>query len=958
MHGSKRRYSSTLALFFLFSILFVCPIHVWAQDTQTTSPAAVADAQPTDTAVEAQVETKEHLRPGIPWLWFFAPLFAIMALYFAYKFYKEVKAADEGDPDMIEIAGHVTKGALAYLKRQYTVVFFVFVALAGILAYMAYELKVQNEVVWFAFLTGGFFSGLCGYLGMRTATMASNRTAAGARKSLNDGLQVAFRAGAVMGLVVVGFALIDITMWFLILYSFTSLHLSTITVIMLTFGMGASTQALFARVGGGIYTKAADVGADLVGKIEAGIPEDDPRNPATIADNVGDNVGDVAGMGADLYESYCGSILATAALGVAAAAALFGSEISKEGAEAAICFLVAPMVLAGVGIPLSILGIYMVKSQEKATMSVLMKALNKGIWGSSAMIAVMAGLVCWLLLGGIEGVNWYGIWGSIVAGLFGGLIIGYSTEYYTSYDFKPTKSVSAQGITGPATIIIGGIAEGMKSTWAALATIIVAIMAAYTFAGGGQEFMLGLYGVGFAAVGMLATLGITLATDAYGPIADNAGGNAEMTGQEPHVRERTDALDALGNTTAATGKGFAIGSAALTALALLAAYVEEVRFGQLFQARDQVVAVYEQPTPDHAVYLGHGKFGSWITGELEEGQTDKWKSPKTENVDGFMALNVSRELKKKLKAGQTTVVLGPKGDRKNQYIRIGTLETDGGATVELVPTRRASLTQFMTFYNVTLMNPKVLCGLFSGVLLVFLFCSLTMKAVGRAANRMMIECRRQFEKVRQFLRDEGKDEAFVQNPDNWPMRVTVDNHEYPDYANCVAISTAGAQREMIFPALLAITVPVVVGLIFGVAGVMGLLAGGLTSGFALAIFMANAGGIWDNAKKLIETFGKITAKQIVEDQAIQEKLPASIRAELIGRAELAIKTGQPDMIIYGKGSEDHKAGVVGDTVGDPFKDTSGPSLNILIKLMSMVSVVFAGLIVKFAPQIGAWLGLG
>ncbi|UCD30719.1 MAG: sodium-translocating pyrophosphatase, partial [Planctomycetota bacterium] len=545
----------------------------------------------------------EVTRPDIPPVWWIAPVGAIIALIFAFKFFNQVKNSNQGDPEMIEIADHVSQGAMAYLKRQYSVVTIVFIVLASILAFMAFKLQVQNGIVPFAFLTGGFFSGLCGFLGMKTATMASNRTTAGARESLNQGLQIAFRAGAVMGLVVVGFALIDITGWFLILYMlFEELHLSTITVIMLTFGMGASTQALFARVGGGIYTKAADVGADLVGKVEAGIPEDDPRNPATIADNVGDNVGDVAGMGADLYESYCGSILATAALGVAAAAALFGSEITPNGAHAAIRFLAAPMVLAGFGILLSIAGIYMVKSEEKATMAVLMKALNKGIWGSSILIAIAAGVVCRILLGDIEDVCWYGVWGSILSGLIGGLIIGYSTEYYTSYDYKPTKELSAQGVTGPATLIIGGIAEGMKSTWAALATIIVAILLAYTFAGGGHEFMLGLYGVGIAAVGMLATLGITLATDAYGPIADNAGGNAEMTGQQPHVRERTDALDSLGNTTAATGKGFAIGSAALTALALLAAYVEEVRIGQIREARDRITQVIESPNPDLARY--------------------------------------------------------------------------------------------------------------------------------------------------------------------------------------------------------------------------------------------------------------------------------------------------------------------------------------------------------------------
>ncbi|MCP4250674.1 MAG: sodium-translocating pyrophosphatase [bacterium] len=915
--------------------------------------ATTALAQP-QVATEAGITSGgEVTRPAIPTEWWIAPIGAIIALVFAFKFYGEVKRSDEGDADMIRIAGYVREGAMAYLGRQYKVVTVVFVVLALLLAFMAFVLKVQNGIVPVAFLTGGFFSGLCGYLGMRTATLASNRTTAGAKHSLNRGLVVAFRAGAVMGMVVTGFALIDITGWFLILYNATELHLSTITVIMLTFGMGASTQALFARVGGGIYTKAADVGADLVGKVEAGIPEDDPRNPATIADNVGDNVGDVAGMGADLYESYAGSILATAALGVAAAAALFGSEITANGAEAAIRFLAAPMVLAGIGIILSIAGIYLVKTEEKATMAVLMKALNRGVWGSSLFIAVAAGLVTYLLFGRSEalvdaGVQWYGLWGSILAGLVGGLVIGYSTEYYTSYDYKPTKEISAQGITGPATIIISGIAEGMKSTWAALGTIIVAIMMAFTFAGGGQEFMLGLYGVGFAAVGMLATLGITLATDAYGPIADNAGGNAEMTGQEPHVRERTDALDALGNTTAATGKGFAIGSAALTALALLAAYIEEVRFGQLYEVRDKVVDVYQEPTPDEAVYLGYGKFGSWLEGD----------GKRTEHFDAYMGTELRSEQEAKLTPMQTKITLGPATDKDHFYLRTATAQGADGVAFKVVPSKKASLQQFMDFYNVTLMNPKVLCGLFSGVLLAFLFCSLTMKAVGRAANQMMLACRDQFEKVREYLRRQGKDEAFVQDPDNWPRKpVELDGKSYPAYADCVAISTRGAQKEMILPSLLAIAVPIFVGLLFGVPGVMGLLAGGLTSGFAVAIFMANAGGAWDNAKKLIETYGKITAKELAEDTTIQNTMPPSIRDTLITRAKQAVKAGQPDAIIYGKGSEDHKAGVVGDTVGDPFKDTSGPSLNILIKLMSMVSVVFAGLIVKFAPQVGALLGL-
>ncbi|HOJ73567.1 MAG TPA: sodium/proton-translocating pyrophosphatase [Phycisphaerae bacterium] len=960
MCRSKRFWSVSNLL--LMTVMVVV-IGGWAADLCHAQATATAPAETASiAAAEENVTRPTGGIGGIPVLWWLlAPVGSIVALVFAWKFYKEVENADQGDPEMIEIAGHVRTGAMAYLKRQYKVVGIVFVVLAAILAWMAYGLKVQNEVVWFAFLTGGFFSGLCGYLGMKTATLASNRTAAAARKSLNDGLTVAFRAGAVMGLVVVGFALLDICAWFLILYFGTGYSLSTITVVMLTFGMGASTQALFARVGGGIYTKAADVGADLVGKVEAGIPEDDARNPATIADNVGDNVGDVAGMGADLYESYAGSILSTAALGVAAAVALFGSEFSGDGAAAAIRFIAAPMVLAGIGVMLSIVGIRMVKTEEKATMGVLMAALNRGINGSSALIAVAAFFVCWLLLGRIpataEGyeVKWYGIWASIMCGLAAGIVIGKATEYFTSYDYKPTRELTNQAITGPATIIIGGIAEGMKSTWASLATIIVAIMGAFIFAGGGYDFMLGLYGVGFAAVGMLATLGITLATDAYGPIADNAGGNAEMTGQKPEVRQRTDALDALGNTTAATGKGFAIGSAALTALALLAAYIEEVRFGQIYEARDTVATVYNAPAPDEVLYLGYGKFGT----RIGSGSTPK-------DFESYMALDYANwptSVREALEPGKTKVALGPVAGREEGYVRKATVTTthDGKSeehSIDLVSSHRASLEQFMTFYNVTLMNPSVLCGLFAGVLLVFLFCSLTMKAVGRAANQMMLECRRQFEIIRQSLRNQGKDEAFVQNPDNWPKRVTVDNHQYPDYANCVAISTAGAQKEMVLPSMLAIILPVLVGLVFGVPGVMGLLAGGLTSGFAVAIFMANAGGAWDNAKKLIETYGKLKAKDIVEDAATRERIPAAIRDTIVARAELAVRTGHGEQIIYGKGSDDHKASVVGDTVGDPFKDTSGPSLNILIKLMSMVSVVFAGLIVKFAPQISAFLGLG
>ncbi len=858
-------------------------------------------AQTADTATEAV----NINRPPIPGIWYLAPALAIVALIAAYVYYGAVKRSDEGDPDMIKIAAYVRDGAMAYLARQYKVVFIVFIVLAAILAFAAWVLHVQHRIVPVAFLTGGFFSGLCGYLGMRTATMAAHRTTAAARKSLNEGLVVAFKAGAVMGMVVVGFALIDITAWFLALYYFApNMTLNEITVVMLTFGMGASTQALFARVGGGIYTKAADVGADLVGKVEAGIPEDDPRNPAAIADNVGDNVGDVAGMGADLYESYAGSILATAALGVAAASALFADPAAAAGA--AIKFLAVPMVMAGVGILLSIFGISLVRTREGATMGQLMGALGKGVNASSVLIAGAAYLICYLLLGDIEGVVWYGVASSVVAGLLAGIIIGKATEYYTSYEHKPTQDIAEQALTGPATVIIAGVAEGMKSTWASLATIVVAIICAFVFSGGGSEFVLGLYGVGIAAVGMLATLGITLATDAYGPIADNAGGNAEMTHQDPQVRERTDALDSLGNTTAATGKGFAIGSAALTALALLAAYVEEVRVGQQREAMAYVQMHVDgaKETAEVGVsdvyYIGYGKFA------------EKFKPGTGESAyRAYMLLN--EKARTYLKPGmQVSGLTEP--TKENEYVRLATLDEH---ELHLVSTQRASLKQYMTFYDVTLMNPKVLCGLFSGVLLAFLFCALTMKAVGRAAYEMMGECRIQFDKIKAYLKAQGKDDAYANDTENWPReQITYEGQNIPDYANCVAISTAGAQREMIFPSLLAIAIPILVGLLFGVPGVMGLLAGGLTSGFAVAIFMANAGGAWDNAKKWIET-------------------------------------GQHG----GKGSDAHKASVVGDTVGDPFKDTSGPSLNILIKLMSMVSVVFAGLIVKFAPYISSWLGL-
>lgn len=694
---------------------------------------------------------------------------------------------------MKEIAAHVRKGAMAYLRQQYKVVSLVFVILVLFFAFLAYGLGVQNPWVPFAFLTGGLFSGLAGFIGMRTATYASARTAHAASQSLNKGLRVAFRSGAVMGLVVVGLGLLDISAWYLVLNHFIDASgtqkLMIITTTMLTFGMGASTQALFARVGGGIYTKAADVGADLVGKVEAGIPEDDPRNPATIADNVGDNVGDVAGMGADLYESYCGSILATAALGAAA----FAGEMQMQA-------VLAPMLIAAVGIILSIIGIFLVRTKEGASMKQLLGALGLGVNVSSILIAAATFFILYTL----QIDNWLGISFSVITGLLAGIIIGQSTEYYTSHSYKPTQKIAKSSETGPATVIISGIGMGMISTAIPVITIAIAIIMAFLCAiNFDVENMIsaanisqGLYGIGIAAVGMLSTLGITLATDAYGPIADNAGGNAEMSGLDPEVRKRTDALDALGNTTAATGKGFAIGSAALTALALLASYIEEVKIGM-------------------------------------------------------------------------------------QHIGQTTIEMANGTLLNIAD---ANVLDMMDYFQITLMNPSVLVGAFIGAMMAFLFCGLTMNAVGRAAQSMVEEVRRQFREIKGILEGTGT----------------------PDYARCVAISTKGAQREMLFPSILAIVAPILVGFIFGVAGVMGLLVGSLCAGFVLAVFMANAGGAWDNAKKYIEEGN-----------------------------------------LGGKGSVNHKATVVGDTVGDPFKDTSGPSLNILIKLMSMVSIVVAGLTVSF-----------
>ena len=734
---------------------------------------------------------------------------SILALAFAFIFYKQMMKQDEGTDLMKKIAAHVRKGAMAYLKQQYKVVIIVFIILAAIFGIMAY-FKLQNGIVWFAFLTGGFFSGLAGFFGMKTATYASARTANAARKSLNSGLKVAFRSGAVMGLVVVGLALLDVSVWFLVLNGTGLLEavgaendLITITTTMLTFGMGASTQALFARVGGGIYTKAADVGADLVGKTEYNIPEDDPRNPATIADNVGDNVGDVAGMGADLYESYAGSILATMALGASAfaTAAVEGMQFKA---------VLAPMLIAAVGVLLSLIGIFLVRTKENAGMKELLGALSRGTNTAAVLIAAATFGIMYFLFGKETGEYanmWWQTSLSVVVGLLAGVIIGKATEYYTSQSYKPTQKVAESSKTGPATVIISGLGLGMLSTAIPVVTVGVAIVLAYLCANGfnieftAANLSRGLYGIGIAAVGMLSTLGITLATDAYGPIADNAGGNAEMSGLEPEVRKRTDALDALGNTTAATGKGFAIGSAALTALALLASYVEEIKIA---------------------------------------------------------------------------------------LVRIAGVASDGMAKVTdtvswtVEQAKNATLVDFMDVYSVNLMNPIVLVGIFIGAMMAFVFCGMTMNAVGRAAQKMVEEVRRQFSTIKGILQGEAE----------------------PDYERCVAISTKGAQHEMLVPSILAILVPILTGVILGVPGVLGLLIGGLSTGFVLAVFMANSGGAWDNAKKYVEEghFG-------------------------------------------GKGSENHKATVVGDTVGDPFKDTSGPSLNILIKLMSMVSIVMAGLTV-------------
>jgi H(+)-translocating pyrophosphatase len=829
-----------------------------------------------------------------PWtLYYLAPLGAVVALVMAFLFSRNVMAQSEGEPEMIEIAEHVRAGAMAYLVRQYKVVFVVFLVLIAILAALGYS---GIQPIWSALGVpiAGLFSGLCGWFGMKMATNASARTTFAVKKSLNEGLKIAFRSGAVMGLIVVGFALLDTSVWFFLWNNFLpEKELVEITSIMLTFGMGASTQALFARVGGGIYTKAADVGADLVGKIEAGMPEDDPRNPATIADNVGDNVGDVAGMGADLYESYYGSILATMALGAAAA---MGMTLI-DGDNTGIRLVIAPMALAGLGIFCSLVGIFVVRAKENATFGELLKGLHMGVYVASLLIAVLCGGLFHYMFN-YEGsvVSWMGLWGSILTGLSAGLVIAYATEYYTSYEHAPTKRIAEQTETGAATVIISGIAEGMKSTWAPLIVIVVAILASFTFAGGNENFLMGLYGVGIAAVGMLSTLGITLATDAYGPIADNAGGNAEMTGQPPIVRERTDMLDSLGNTTAATGKGFAIGSAALTALALLAAYVSVVQTSLDKKIVEDIALVAE--AENTIAYLGNGEFVANHDGEAFGGL--------------LLASDRTQFAIEALDWSQGTLAAEFFWNEEENAHRI----TLSGLEFNLAPSKQAKIKQILAFYDVTIMNPKVLGGIFLGVMLAFVFCALTMNAVGRAAYQMMQECRRQFAIMKEAFKKNGMSDEEIADPMNWPKKVVVDGHQFPDYAECVDISTSSAQKEMVFPAILAISVPIIVGLLLGVGGVMGLLVGGLTSGFALAIYMANAGGAWDNAKKYIESG----------------------------------KHG-------GKGSDAHKASIVGDTVGDPFKDTSGPALNILIKLIAIVSVVFAGLIVNFGPIVAGALGL-
>jgi inorganic pyrophosphatase/K(+)-stimulated pyrophosphate-energized sodium pump len=847
------------------------------------------DSATAQTALEIAADTASKSTAVIV-CWVIALLGALTALFFARKFFKWMIEQDEGDEAMIAIAENVRQGADAYLRQQYKLVTVFFMITCVVLAVIAFVFNAQSEWVPFAFVTGGFFSGVAGWFGMKTATMASSRTAQAAKKSLNAGLQVAFRSGAVMGLTVVGLGLLDICAWFAVLnWLVPGMALEEVTVTMLCFGMGASCQALFARVGGGIFTKAADVGADLVGKLEAGIPEDDPRNPATIADNVGDNVGDVAGMGADLYESYCGSILASAALGVAA---------YKGYPQMQYMALMMPLVLAAVGIGLSIFGIFLVKTEDDANQRQLLHALGRGINLSSVLVATAALAIVYFLLvvpsGDItfaadsplpRGNELFGVFGAVVIGLASGIGIGRWTEYSTSDEYAPTQHIADQGVTGPATVIIAGLAEGFYSVWVPIVVVGTAILLSFGVCTGfeydnPQLFTMGLYGVAIAAVGMLSTLGITLATDAYGPIADNAGGNAQMSGQDPYVRERTDALDSLGNTTAATGKGFAIGSAALTALALLATYVEQVRVGFDRWSDDFENEIKVSANDDDATVT---KIGRGIIASLSE-------------IDG----RETRQVFLVFHRADLTTVTKPAADASERDKDLFALKNIADAkpgdqitgvnlrsltlSAAIANNYSATIPDFVRFYDVTVMNPRVLVGMFLGVMMAFIFCAMTMKAVGRAASAMVEEVRRQFREIPGIMEREND----------------------PDYAACVAISTQAAQREMMLPSILGLVVPILVGLVLGVGGVMGMLAGGLTSGFALAIMMANSGGAWDNAKKYIEAGAH-----------------------------------------GGKGTDAHKATVVGDTVGDPFKDTSGPALNILIKLMSMVSIVFAGFVVKF-----------
>ena len=929
MKVSKRFFKfmslSALSLALLLGSASTTPTFAY---TQSDEPAAVAvdqtvaaDEEAAPAAEKAQVaaaeeapETADSIADRVSFfskfgfLWIVALACAVASLVFAVRFFKSMMKADEGNPEMIKIAAAVRKGANAYLKQQYKVVALFFVVIWVFLMWLAWGVGVQNKIVPWAFLTGGFFSGLAGWFGMKTATWASSRTAAGAQKSLNEGLQVAFRSGAVVGLTVVGLGLLDVVLWFGALYWIFpvfnwTMSLTEITVVMLCFGMGASSQALFARVGGGIYTKAADVGADLVGKVEAGIPEDDRRNPATIADNVGDNVGDVAGMGADLYESYCGSILSSAALGVAAYAALGADSATQMSA------LFLPIILAAVGIVLSIFGVFLVKTDEKADQGALLKALGKGVNLPSLIIGALSIVIAMVMLPG--SAKWAGA--SVVTGLLAGWLIGKWTEYRTAYEYNPTKAIARQGKTGPATVIIAGIAEGMFSVWAPVVIVGVATLLAFGFTTGFdftnvKTFSLGLYGVGVAAVGMLSTLGVTLATDAYGPIADNAGGNAEMAGLPEEVRQRTDALDSLGNTTAATGKGFAIGSAALTALALLAAYVEEVRVGFERWGVSAVKTLEENSDAQPGYYKVSDSFAVYYAGkDAVESEKAALKEvgrewfPETYLVKPAQANNPnesapiyrgseftwkdSNEAWAGLDVSKGPALITPEIAQVCPFV-----PASADDPCEMVSVQSANMMDWMDYYSCNLLNPKVLVGIFLGAMTVFVFGALTMTAVGRAASGMVEEVRRQFREIKGIMEYENE----------------------PDYETPVAISTKAAQREMIVPSLLGLVMPIVVGVVLGVTGVIGLLVGALTAGFCVAVYMANAGGAWDNAKKYVE---------------------ANIEPEL-----------------GGKRSECHKATVVGDTVGDPFKDTTGPSLNIIIKLMSMVSVVAAGFIVAY----GGW----